>query len=110
MPLGSAEINLSCEIVLTGFILFAVSLFVIVLLTAQYKTWLRPLWADASRPGALPSIVKRRLQKLRRKEVVRAALEFDSDARIKKKAHTRKGKVKDKKDSSAVFCSVCNVA
>ena len=50
--------------------------------------------------------MKRRLQELRRKEVVSAELEIGSDVRIKSKAHTRRGKVKDKKASSAVFCSM----
>ena len=106
MPLGPAEITTSCGVVLTGFVLFVVSLFVPIPLSAEKKRDLESVLASASMLGELLSFMKRRLQELRRQEVVSAALEIGSDVRIKKKAHTRKGKVKNKKASSAVFRSM----
>ena len=86
--------NPTCKVVLTGFVLFFVFLFVLVPLTAEEKGELRSLSTSTSKPRSTAFRCEASLQDLCRKEVVSNALEIGSDVRINKKAHTRKGKLK----------------
>ena len=109
MPLGSVEITQSREVMLTVFMLFFFSLFVLVPLTAEEKWGLRSHSTSASKPGALLYVVKHRLQEVFCEEVVGAVLEIGSDVGINRKVYIRKGKLKDKRTSSSMFFSVCKV-